>query len=142
MGKKDRGVEESAVVPIEALNLIEEGFDKTYIGRTLGLSRDVLNKALGEARVLTSALSQYDEIREASLTDLQVKTLLAITPEKVAEADFSALTKGFKVLFDAEMALKGKPSSIQGLASYVVHLHNTAKERGQVIDCAPVDKVA
>lgn len=46
----------------------------------------------------------------------------AMTPEKIAAADLKELAVVFKVLADRENVDIGKPTEIQGLVSYLVHI--------------------
>jgi hypothetical protein len=72
-------------------------------------------------------LLKYRSIQTLQLTELQLRVLEAITPEKIADAGLLDLAKAYKILKDAELGLKGEPFRITGLLGYLVALEQEDK---------------
>ena len=71
---------------------------------------------------------KYRELQSLQLTELQARVLEAITPEKIAGASLKELVGAFKILKEKELVVDGKPSDIQGLVGYLLHIEK--EERG------------
>jgi hypothetical protein len=69
-----------------------------------------------------SNLLKYRSLRTFQLTELQLRVLEAITPEKIADASLLELAKAFKILKEAELGLKGEPFRITGLPGYLMEI--------------------
>jgi hypothetical protein len=61
-------------------------------------------------------------IQTLQLTELQLRVLEAITPEKIADASLLDLAKAFKILKEAELGIKGEPFKITGLLAYLLKI--------------------
>ena len=72
---------------------------------------------------------KYRSLQTLQLTELQLRVLEAITPEKIADATLLELAKAFKILKDAELGLKGEPFRITGLLGYLLELEKDEKDQ-------------
>lgn len=72
-------------------------------------------------------LLKYRSIQTLQLTELQLRVLEAITPEKIADASLLDLAKAFKILKDAELGLKGERFKITALLGYLLQLERDDK---------------
>ncbi len=63
------------------------------------------------------------------LTELQLRVLEAITPEKIADASLLDLARAFKILKEAELGIKGEPFKITGLLGYLLKIEREDADR-------------
>lgn len=110
-------------VPPETLRaLAGSGKTQKEISRALGISIPTLSRRMAELRAKEGPLLQYREVRGLQLTELQVRALEAITPEKIEEASLLELVKAFKLLSDKEMSFPTKQGKITGLLGYLLEI--------------------
>ncbi len=67
-------------------------------------------------------LLKYRCIQTLQLTQMQIRVLAAITPEKIEDASLLDLAKAFKILKEADPGIKGEPFKITGLLGYLLKI--------------------
>jgi len=74
-------------------------------------------------KVKTKQLRDHgSSTQTVQLTELQLRVLEAITPEKIEDASLLDLAKAFKILKEAELGIKGGPFKITGLLGYLLKI--------------------
>ena len=104
------------------LDLAERNLTQAEMSEITGVSIPTLTKRLNDLQEKQGLLLKARDMRNLRLTELQMMVLDAMTPEKIAAADLKELAVVFKVLADRENVDIGKPTEIQGLVSYLVHI--------------------
>ena len=104
------------------LDLAERNLTQSEMSEITGVSIPTLQKRLNDLQEKQGLLLKARDLRNLRLTELQMMVLDAMTPEKIAAADLKELAVVFKVLADRENVDIGKPTEIQGLVSYLVHI--------------------
>ena len=104
------------------LDLAERNLTQAEMSEITGVSIPTLQKRLNDLQEKQGLLLKARDLRNLRLTELQMMVLDAMTPEKIAAADLKELAVVFKVLADRENVDIGKPTEIQGLVSYLVHI--------------------
>lgn len=104
------------------LDLAERNLTQAEMSEITGVSIPTLQKRLNDLQEKQGLLLKARDLRNLRLTELQMMVLDAMTPEKIATADLKELAVVFKVLADRENVDIGKPTEIQGLVSYLVHI--------------------
>ncbi len=93
----------------------------------LHITHVTLARRMADIQAKEGILLKYRSIQTLQLTELQVRVLEAITPEKIADASLLDLAKAFKILKYAELGLKGEPFKITGLLGYLLAIENEDK---------------
>ena len=104
------------------LDLAERNLTQAEMSEITGVSIPTLQKRLNDLQEKQGLLLKARDLRNLRLTELQMMVLDAMTPEKIAAAELKDLAVVFKVLADRENVDIGKPTEIQGLVSYLVHI--------------------
>ncbi|MGO9017272.1 MAG: hypothetical protein ACLQVJ_02880 [Syntrophobacteraceae bacterium] len=103
-------------------DLASEGKTQKEIAKELGICPITLARRMADIQAKEGILLKYRSIQTLQLTELQLRVLEAITPEKIADASLLDLAKAFKILKDAELGLKGEPFRITGLLGYLLEI--------------------
>lgn len=119
------------------LELVQDGAKQKDLALEFGFSRQKVSKLLAQLREDQGLLVEYRNVRGLHLTRLQAQILSAITPEKLADASLSELTRAYKVFQDKELTLEGKPSEITGIVGYLLEIDK--KEKEVVLDVEPTE---
>ena len=105
-----------------ALDLITRGERIPAVATELGVSTQTLRNRVAELQKKQGLLLKYRSIQALHLTELQLRVLEAITPEKINDASLRDLVASYKILKDKELNLEGKPSEIKGLVSHLIYI--------------------
>ncbi|MGO8942109.1 MAG: hypothetical protein ACLQJ7_00335 [Syntrophobacteraceae bacterium] len=119
------------VDPRRLSDLASQGKTQVEIAKQFGVSHVTLAKRIGELRAKHGVLSKYRSVQSLELTELQVRVLEAITPEKIYSASLLELVRAFAVLKKMELLIEGKPVKITGLIAYLEILEKEEKEKKQ-----------
>lgn len=104
------------------LDLLERGERPASIADELGCSTPTIKKRIAEIQDKQGVLLQYRNLQALHLTELQIRVLEAITPDKIEEAPLRDLVACFKILKDKELIMDGKPSEIKGLVAHLIQM--------------------
>lgn len=116
------------VDPLTIHDLASEGKTQKEIAKELGICPITLARRMAEIQAKQGILLKYRSIQTFQLTELQLRVLEAITPEKIEDASLLELAKAYKILKDAELGLKGEPFKIKGLLGYLLELESAEKD--------------
>ncbi len=108
--------------PLQIHDLASQGKTQLQIAQELGISHVTLTRRMADLQAKQGILLKYRSIQTLQLTELQIRVLEAITPEKIEDASLLDLAKAFKILKEAELGLKGEPFKITGLLGYLLKI--------------------
>jgi len=119
MGRQKLNVNDVAI-----LDLRGQGKSIKAISSDLGISTATLSRRIAELKYKKGVLTKYRELRGLQLTELQLRALMSITPEKIEQASFLELIKGFYILEKAIQKCQGKESipKMSGLLEHLLEL--------------------
>jgi len=92
------------------------------VAEEFGVSVPTLAARTADLQAKEGILLKYRSLQTFQLTELQLRVLEAITPEKIAGASLLDLGKAYKILREAELGLKGEPFKITGLLGYLLKI--------------------
>ena len=124
------------VDPQTLIELAEMGLTHKDAAKEVGCTPQTISRKISDLQRKQGLLLQYRSLQSLQLTELQVRVLDAITPEKINDAPLRDLIVAFKILKDKELNLEGKPTDIKGLVAYLIEL-----EKEEVALMKPVDAI-
>lgn len=111
------------LIDIEAaLDLITQGLPRKEVAEELGVSTHTLGKVIADIQKKQGLLLQYRAIQSLQLTELQVRVLEAITPDKIEEAPLRDLVGAFSILKKGEQSIDGPVKDLKGLVAHLIEL--------------------
>jgi len=119
------------VNPLQIYDLASQGKTQREMAKELGICHVTLARRMADLQAKEGILLKYRSIQTLQLTELQIRVLEAITPEKIEEASLLDLAKAFKILKDAELGIKGEPFRITGLLGYLLQLEKEDLQAGK-----------
>lgn len=115
MGKRKTQVDE-----INLLALRGQGKNLRDISKELGVSVPTISRRIAVLKYQEGILTKYRELQGLQLTQLQIRVLDAITPEKIEKASLLELVRAFEILKRMESAIEGKAKiRIWGLLAHL-----------------------
>jgi hypothetical protein len=125
------------------LDLLEQGWGHEQIASELGVSKPTLATRIADLQGKQGLLLKYRTLQSLQLTELQVRVLEAITPEKIDEAPLKDLVGAYKILKDRELVIDGKPTEIKGLVAYLVEMERQqlAGDKVEAIDVVDAEVI-
>ncbi len=118
-------------------DMASTGMTQKDMAEELGVSIPTLERRIADIQTKQGLLLKYRELQSLQLTELQARVLEAITPEKIESATLGELVNAFKILKDKELLTDGKPTEIQGLVGYLLHLEKEeVKMKNNIVEVA------
>lgn len=118
-------------------DMASTGMTQRDMADELGVSIPTLERRIADIQTKQGLLLKYRELQSLQLTELQARVLEAITPEKIESATLGELVNAFKILKDKELVSDGKPTEIQGLVGYLLHLEKEEiKIKNNIVEVA------
>lgn len=136
MGRPRSDIETEAM-----LDLLEQGLTQHQVASELGVSTPTLAARIADIQGKQGILLKYRALQSLQLTELQVRILEAITPEKIDEAPLKDLVGAYKILKDRELIIDGKPTEIKGLVAYLVEMERQQIALGKDDNIVDIDKL-
>lgn len=121
------------------MDLAERGLSSYEIAEEMDVSARTIQNRIAEIQNKQGILLKYRALQSLQLTELQVKILEQITPEKIEEAPLRDLVLAYKILKDKEFNIEGKPTEIKGLVGWLVQLEKEEAALREKEDYEDVD---
>jgi hypothetical protein len=128
MGGVNSGRPKKEVDLLSALDLLVRGESVPTVAECMGISAPTLRTKIDELKKKAELISEYREVQPDQFTELQAKMLENISDEKLEKASLKDLVTGIKTIKNLELVMLGKPTEINGLVSYLIHIEQKEKE--------------
>lgn len=116
-GRRAVDIDENAL-----LDMVSRGYSHKEMAETFDVHPLTIGNRIAKLQKEQGLLTHYRSVQSLHLTQMKIKILESITPDKIAQAPLSDLVRAYKIFNDAERVIEGKPTELKGLMAYLIQV--------------------